>query len=256
LPIDKYTVAEGRRPINKDNINSFFLKFDGNQKQKAYIIRSKKKPPFNIGLSGGRYFYLMDTAMFENKLLFFLRNPCGQSHFRGMYDKITPELNSLIKEKMWLIDIPGNFIINDDEFMEQICEMMVIHYHHGFKISTFTDFKCEYEKEVFLEFATQEKGRLNLCAVQSSQHPGNQNCFDPLMYHVVRLSDSKLVGGNENNEGCFGAQYTSILDKFNDVEPPAEYLIRLKKKLKEGPVANELFMKAYSKNQIQFYQQS
>jgi hypothetical protein len=38
------------------------VNFDtGNTKDKGYICKSKKNPEHNIGLSGGQYFYLLDT---------------------------------------------------------------------------------------------------------------------------------------------------------------------------------------------------
>lgn len=54
-------------------------------KEKGYIFRSKKNPEHDIGLSGGQYFYLLDTFV-EGKRMFYIRNPCSELGFRGLYD--------------------------------------------------------------------------------------------------------------------------------------------------------------------------
>ena len=50
------------------------------------------------------------------------------------------------------------------------------------------------------------------------------------MYHVVRLSDQKLIGGMENKEGCYGNKHTYLLDNFSEEALPGKYIIRIKKK--------------------------
>lgn len=55
---------------------------------KGYICKSKKNPEHDIGLSGARYYYILDTFIIDGKRMFYLRNPTGNTQFRGMYDKI------------------------------------------------------------------------------------------------------------------------------------------------------------------------
>lgn len=47
------------------------------------VITSKMTPPYKIGISGRRYFYLKKILFVEGKPYFYLRNPCGQFDFRG-----------------------------------------------------------------------------------------------------------------------------------------------------------------------------
>jgi hypothetical protein len=40
--------------------------------------------------------------------------------------------------------------------------------------------------------------------------------------------DMKLIGGKENNHGCFGAQNVSLLDNICEESMASQYIIRLK----------------------------
>lgn len=51
--------------------------------------------------------------------------------------------------------------------------------------------------------------------VQNIEGSKNKLGYYPLIYHVIRLADMKLIGGGENKEGCFGSKDTYLLDKFN-----------------------------------------
>jgi hypothetical protein len=252
LPIEKFTVRSGNRQITKNNLGQYFLKFDGSLREKAYIFRSLKSPEFSIGLSGVHYFYLLDTATLSNSLLFLLRNPCGQNNFRGIHDQPVGEVLAIAKAKKWPIDVPGNFVINDEEFLEQIAEVLAIHYRPGFIISALSHLKCEYEKELFLEFSLQGKEYLNLCVGQLDHSPFRHKQYDPITYHIVQLTTGRLLGGSDNSEGCFGSRCTYLFDKFNESVPPGSYLIRIKKKLGEKLLHNELYLLSYARSSLEF----
>ena len=76
------------------------------------------KPKHMIGISGQKYFYLLGTFKHENKLLFYVRNPCGQQSFRGAYE--LDEFRMAIEKRLCLEVKEGNFILSEDEFLEQI----------------------------------------------------------------------------------------------------------------------------------------
>lgn len=59
--------------------------------------------------------------MYNEKNLLYLRNPCGLFDFRGIYSVIPPDLAELIRKETGQERIPdGNFILEDEEFLEQI----------------------------------------------------------------------------------------------------------------------------------------
>ena len=90
LPIQKFYLDEGVNSASKNLLSAIFENYD--QKNKGYIVTSKKNPEHEIGLSGRKHFYLLCAFVFEGKKLFFLRNPCGEMDFRGMYAEIPREV--------------------------------------------------------------------------------------------------------------------------------------------------------------------
>lgn len=74
---------------------------------------------------------------------------------------------------------------------------MVIHYTPGSKITSY-NFQFESEQDFFLGFEIKNKGQFNLCVNQSCETPSKTKSYYPLTYQVVRLSDNKLIGGQEN----------------------------------------------------------
>ena len=87
MPIQKIQLKDGLNFTSKETLNKYFAGFDmGYPKDKGFICKSKKNPEHDIGLSGGRYFYILDTFKNENKRMFYLRNTYGNMPFRGTYD--------------------------------------------------------------------------------------------------------------------------------------------------------------------------
>lgn len=106
--------------MTKYSVNELFVDFDGAGKEKGYIFKSKRNPEHDIGLSGSKYFYLLDTFIYDSKRMFYLRNPCGQMHFRGMHDQLDPHLQNFINKRKLIMNAPGNFLIDEEELIEQI----------------------------------------------------------------------------------------------------------------------------------------
>ena len=52
--------------------------------------------------------------MFEGKKLFYIRNPCRDMAFRGMYSQIPREVTEAIYKQNFMKVAPGNFIIDED----------------------------------------------------------------------------------------------------------------------------------------------
>lgn len=50
------------------------------------------KPQHKIGISGRKHFYLLKIIVFEQRIYFYLRNPCGQFDFRGATKEIPGNL--------------------------------------------------------------------------------------------------------------------------------------------------------------------
>jgi len=55
------------------------------------IVTTKQNPGHKLGISGNKYFYLIKIIQYENKRLYYLRNPCGgeQMDFRGTYSNLS-----------------------------------------------------------------------------------------------------------------------------------------------------------------------
>ena len=79
-----------------------------------------------MGLSGRRHFYLMGSFIYEGRRLFYLRNPCGDMAFRGIYADLPEPLHDMIREKYGKV-LAGDFVIEEDELLEQMSEIMIIH---------------------------------------------------------------------------------------------------------------------------------
>jgi hypothetical protein len=255
LPIQKHTFQEGINSLARSTLNELFADFDCHGKEKGYILKSKKNAKRDIGISGGRYFFLLNTVVLDNKRLFYLRNPCGQPRFSGSYATLSPQLQEALSARKLFIETPGNFVIGDQEFIEQIGELLIINYLPGNKISTLP-FQCENEDEFFLGFEIKYKGLFNLCIVQSERTPAKNKAYYPLIYHVVRLADMKLIGGFKNKESCFGCKNSYLLDKFNEDSVNSKYLIRLKKKERDTVMGSvsyvQLYLVCYSMEAIKF----
>lgn len=129
-------------------------------------------------------------------------------------------------------------------------EIQIVHYIPGNKIVSYC-FNCESEQELFLGFDLKYKGIFNLSLVQNHQEAIKSKSYFPFVYHVIRLSDMKLIGGQENNEGCFGVKNTYLLDNFNEDSASSKYIIRLKKKYSLNSNI-QLFMIGYSMENIKF----
>lgn len=99
---------------------------------------------------------------------------------------------------------------------------------------------------MFLGFDLKYKGLFNLSIVQNYTNQSSKNKeYYPIMYHVVRLADMKLIGGSLNKEGCFGVKNTYLLDRFNEESVSSKYLIRLKKKKYEVIPNLHVFLVGY-----------
>lgn len=208
-------MEEGVNASSKGAVFTLFENFD--PKNKGYIITSKKNPEFDIGLSGRKHFYLLDTFKIGGKRLFYIRNPCVEMSFRGTYSQIPREVSEEIYKRNFMKIAAGNFVIDEDEFTEQMGEIMVVNCLPGNKIST-CGFTASNTQEFFIGFTLKFKGQLNLKITQTQISPDrNQNLY-PLLYHVLRISDQnqKIIGGLENKEGCFGVKHTYLLDNFSE----------------------------------------
>jgi hypothetical protein len=83
----------------KQTLNKIFNNFNRLEDNNGYILRSKNKPEYDIGLSGSKYFYLLDVLFHEKKRLYYIRNPYAHSHFRGVHDKMPEHLEKSILSK-------------------------------------------------------------------------------------------------------------------------------------------------------------
>jgi hypothetical protein len=113
LPIQKYTFQDGMNSLPRSALNDLFAGFDCNGKEKGYILKSKRTVKRDIGISGLKYFYLLNTVVLDNRRLFYLRNPCGQPRFTGTHSTLTPQLQESLSARKLFIDTPGNFVIDD-----------------------------------------------------------------------------------------------------------------------------------------------
>lgn len=101
------------------------------------IVTSKKEPPHKIGLSGRKHFYLKAVIEFQGRTLYYLRNPCGIFDFRGFNRSISSDLFAKIKaETNETMIADGNFILEEDEFLEQIEELLIVHFNKNSSVVT------------------------------------------------------------------------------------------------------------------------
>lgn len=252
IPIEKVFLEQGINSASKSSLNKLFADYDPKSKTKDYILTSKRTPEIDIGLSGRRHFYLLDTFKYEGKRLLYLRNPCGEMPFRGLYSEVPPVISESISSRNLTKVVAGNFLIDEDEFMEQMSEVMIINYQPGNQVSTF-GFTASNSEEFFIGFTLKCKGNLNLKVSQSHLTNSKNPHYFPLMYNVVKLSDNSLIGGSDNKEGCFGVKHTYLLDNFSQPVTPGKYLIRLKKKEIERSLPEvKTFLTAYFIDTISF----
>ena len=97
---------------------------------KGCVITTRKSPKHKIGISGRKNFYLIKTFEFEGKKMYYLRNPCAKGlDFRGKRSEMSKELIGqlllITKEER----IPeGNFVLEQDEMLEQVESFLIVHY--------------------------------------------------------------------------------------------------------------------------------
>ena len=113
VPIDKKFLNEADSPDSKAKLLKIFEE-DKDLQNKSFIFVSKKSPEHDIGLSGRRYFYLLKSTTHEGKKIFYLRNPCGDMAFRGMYADVPSPVNEVITKSRFDRIYPGNFVIDED----------------------------------------------------------------------------------------------------------------------------------------------
>jgi hypothetical protein len=92
-------------------------------------VTSKKEPLHKLGLSGRKFYFLIKVLWFDNKMLYYLRNPCGLFDFRGSLRLVTPQLQNRIRKETGDEKITdGNFLLDEEEFIEQVESFSVIYY--------------------------------------------------------------------------------------------------------------------------------
>jgi hypothetical protein len=79
LPIEKLAFREGIHSLTISALNQIFVGYDGSGKDMGYIVRSKRISKYDIGISGEKYYYLLNTFLYNNKRMFYLRNPYGKT---------------------------------------------------------------------------------------------------------------------------------------------------------------------------------
>lgn len=78
---------------------------------------------------------------------------------------MSEEIQQILLEKNYLTIAEGNFIIDLDEFLEQVGEIMVINYIPGNEIGS-QSFFSDNNEELFLGFELKHRGPLSLCLKQ------------------------------------------------------------------------------------------
>lgn len=91
LPIEKHYLQDGLNTNPKQVLVNAFGTSEGLPKNNGYILKSKKNPEHDIGLSGSKYFYLLDTFFVDGKRMFYAHNTCGEMLFRGIHDEKSPK---------------------------------------------------------------------------------------------------------------------------------------------------------------------
>ena len=68
-------------------------------------------------------------------------------------------------------------------------------------------------------------------SITYKQAPIGQNkVYAPLTYHVICLTEGRLVSDENNEEGSFGVYSTNLLEEVATSLRRGDYLIRIKKK--------------------------
>jgi len=66
------TPEENKKLVEEHLINPLL-----NRRNSGTIVSSKLKPEHKIGLSGRKHYYLMKVFELDDKIYYYLRNPCG-----------------------------------------------------------------------------------------------------------------------------------------------------------------------------------
>lgn len=80
------------------------------------VVTSKLRPHHKIGISGRKHYYCLKIIVFDQKIYFYLRNPCGQFDFRGSVNSIPSKFEEAIVRETGESIAPGNFLLTEAEF--------------------------------------------------------------------------------------------------------------------------------------------
>jgi len=84
----------------------------------GYILTTKKDPEMHLGISGKKYLYLIGNLIYQNRRVFYVRNPYTNSTFRGTFEDVPEQLKKEIQKQFNDLSIPeGNFIMEESEFL-------------------------------------------------------------------------------------------------------------------------------------------
>jgi hypothetical protein len=66
----------------------------------------------------------------------------------------------------------------------------------------------DLNEEMLIQTELKSDGLVSMVFQQSGSRTQEGEQFTPITYQVVSLTDSEVVGGEHNEEGCFGVRNT------------------------------------------------